>query len=84
MTNQLKSNTFYSWEWHFFHGLQLGYPLCCVLWFCSSWTNMGEQRNSLYAHLSEGNPYSIETNWNKEGDYIKCPNCLLSNSLGKV
>lgn len=65
-----------SWEWHFFKGLSLGIPACCALWFCSSWTNMGEQRDSLYMHLSDGNPYSEEVDWNKDGDYIMCPDCL--------
>lgn len=64
----------YTWEWHFFKGLSLGYPKCCVLFFCSAWNNFGEQRDSMYEHLTEGNPYSLD--WS-DGDYIKCPDCII-------
>ncbi len=66
-----------SWEWHFFKGLSFGYPVCCVLWYCSSWTNLGEQYDSMYEHLSEGNPYAEEVDWLKDADYQKCPECLI-------
>lgn len=66
----------FSWEWHFFKGLSLGYPICCVLWWCSSWTNLGEQKDSLYMHLSDGDPYSKEVDWN-DNNYVMCPECLI-------
>ena len=70
----------YSWEWHFFNGLGFGVPVCCVLWFCSSWMNMAKQNDSLYMHLSDGNPYAQETDWNKYNqDFIKCPDCLITD-----
>ena len=61
----------YSWEWHFFKGLSLGYPLCCVLWWCSSWSNMGEQRDSFSDFLSRGD--YLGNDWDNIGDYIMCP-----------
>jgi hypothetical protein len=65
----------YSWEWHFFNGLSRGYPLCCVLWWCSSWTNLGEQRNSLMDFLSRGD--YLGNDYDNTGDYVKCPDCII-------
>ena len=81
MSDELDCLMVYSWEWHFFNGISRGYPICCILFWCSSWTNLGEQRNSMYEHLTEGNPYSLE--WS-EGEYIKCPECIIKEVFVNV
>lgn len=52
----------YEHSW-FKHGVESGFPLCCIMWFMHSWHEMDEE---------------VIENWSSDRDgYIPCPKCLL-------
>ena len=66
------------WSFHFWNGLINHFPLCCIIFFCDSWTNNGEQNNGIYDKIIHNS-----LNW-IDGDYIKCPECLITEQEIRV
>lgn len=67
------------WSFHFWNGVENKYPLCCILWFCDSWCNEGQQLGGILEHF-------FTDYFGKDGiepiglhiDRILCPDCLIT------
>lgn len=65
-TQQIKDISKDEWSYHFWYGISLGYPLCCILWFCDVW----DKEKGNIKDLMDNN------NWKHNIGYIQCPNCV--------
>ena len=57
-------------EEHFFNGIEEGYPLCCILFFCMEWDRLQHKIPELSDPLV---PLTIMHN----NQRVMCPRCIM-------
>ena len=58
------------WSKDFWAGIESGFPLCCILFFCDTWYRL---------RYSSGKPLEKELwrNWDTNVNYVQCPECII-------
>ncbi len=54
----------------FWTGIESGYPLCCIIFFCDVWNPLRESHRMFH-----GKPECYD--WNHNVGYIQCPECII-------
>jgi len=59
-----------SWSLDFWDGIESGFPLCCILFFCDPWYRL---------RYIKGKPlaYDLWGNWVTRKHYVQCPECVI-------
>jgi len=62
---------------YFWAGIESGYPLCCIIFFCDVWTSLRESHR-----MFSGRPecYDYRTLVN----FIQCPECIVKDFQQRV
>lgn len=55
----------------FWDGIESGYPLCCIIFFCDVWCPL-----RIWKRMFHGRPECYD--WNTHAGYIQCPECIVS------
>lgn len=63
------------WSFHFWCGVENKYPLCCIIWFCNTITNFGEQDDSLFEKIFSEHFDNLTGKQSDFSDRNLCPNC---------
>lgn len=63
------------WSFHFWQGIKYGYSLCCILWWCDSLLNNGQQTESMFDKVFIEEYTS--RNFKEPSDRNLCPECLM-------
>lgn len=76
------------WSFHFWFGLECGYPLCCIIWYCDSVTNSGKQDGSVWDKVLYNefmNNPDYKPTWKaiieRKAEHNQCPECLARSYL---
>jgi len=58
------------WNKDFWSGIESGFPLCCVLFFCDTWYRLRYYKDK---------PLEKELwrNWRTGTYYVQCPECII-------
>ena len=66
---------FDKWSYHFWRGIENKYPLCCIIWFCNTITNSGEQNGSLFERMFSEHFDNVTLKQAEFSDRNMCLNC---------
>ena len=69
------------WSFHFWKGIENGYPLCCILWFCNVQTNWGLQNDSLYERIYREEYDKLNHCQGSTFNHAMCPDCLITITM---
>jgi len=54
----------------FWEGIESGFPLCCIIFFCYFWNPVKESHKMFH-----GRPDCYD--WYSNGKYVMCPECVI-------
>lgn len=59
------------WDLDFWDGIESGFPLCCILFFCTPWTKLRESKRMF--------SYNESFDWKGSVGvgYVQCPECII-------
>ena len=55
----------------FWDGIESGFPLCCIIFFCDVWCPLRESHKMFH-----GRPECYD--WKSNVGHIQCPECIIS------
>lgn len=61
----------------FWAGIESGYPLCCIIFFCDVWCNVRSENRMFH-----GRPECYD--WNTNAGYIQCPDCIIKENTAFI
>jgi len=62
-------NSYYNFG-DFWDGIESGFPLCCIIFFCDVWNPIRESHRMFH-----GRPECYD--WSCHVGYIQCPECII-------
>ena len=63
---------------NFWAGIESGYPLCCIIFFCDVWINM-RREHRMFHGKPECSDYTF-----KDAGFIMCPECIIKALSNRI